>query len=156
MNNEDLFRYNNKYFGEIWVSEYLMEKLPALKKPNTTKYDLIYNERKIETKAARVRNHDKIDEYHNYKPMKFDEEGLWMISFNRIKGYADTFIFIVIWLDKIKYFILSKDEVFNFVHRTEKQGRGSPGEFLIQISNTTFKDLEPYEISLSELRNIYK
>lgn len=156
MNNEDLFKYNDKYFGEVWSSEHLMKNIPTLKKPDTTKYDLIYGDEKIETKAARIRNHDKIDEFHNYTPMKYNEKGTWRISFNRIKNYADTFIFILVWLDKTKYYILTKDEVFNFVHRTDRQGRGSPDEFLIPISNTTLKDLEPYETTIEELREIYR
>ncbi len=156
MDNSDLFKYNDKYFGEVWASEHLMKLIPTLHKPNTTEYDLEYGDEKIEAKASRVRNRDKIDEYHNYAPMRYGEEGTWRVSFNRIKGYADTFIFILVWLDKIKYFLMTKDEVFNFVHRTARQGRGSPDEFLISISNTTYKDLEPYEVSVSELRDIYR
>ena len=157
MDNEDLFRYNDKYFGEVWASEHLMNLIPAFKKPDTSKYDLIYGgKEKIEAKAARIRNHGEMDKYHNYKPMAYGEEGTWRISFNRIKGYADTFIFMLVWLDKVKYYVLTKKEVFNFSHRTERQGRGSPDEFLISISNTTYKDLEPYEVSASELKEYYR
>lgn len=156
MNNEDLYRYNDKYFGEVWASEHLIHNIPSLRKPDTTEYDLEYGDEKIEAKATRVRNKDVIDEYHNAVPMKFGEKGHWQISFNRIKGYADTFIFIVVWLDTIKYFRLSKDDVFNFPHRTVRQGRGSPEEFLIVVTNTTYKDLEPYEVTMSELRSIYR
>ena len=165
MNNLDLYKYNSKYFGEIWSKEYVMSRIPQLKDPHDydmkydNQYDLIYPKEmiKVEVKATRLTSLNKRDDFFNPLPLSSDSDETFYGTFNRIKTrYADMFILMVVWKDDMKFYLLNRKEISTFPHRTESQGRGSPDEFKISITNNTINDLEKYRITLVDINKLFK
>ncbi|MCI5601455.1 MAG: hypothetical protein SOZ02_10175 [Hallerella porci] len=74
------------------------------------------------------------------------------MNFQQIKpSCCDVFVWIGVWTDKIRYWVLSNDEVQNHKYYSKGQHRGNNGEGQLWITEKNVKEFEPYEVSVRDI-----
>lgn len=118
----DLFNISPRIFGEDWAQKHLIGIDPRFKKPSRSvdknydgDYDLFTDKIsgiiKIEVKASRAIN-TKARGTLEAKALWFNSKEPFWMNFQQLKpDSADVFIFIGVWVNKILYWVLSRDEV---------------------------------------------
>ena len=150
-------------FGETWAQRHLNEMVPELERPTKQKapnysgeYDFWYDGIKIEVKASRAvirRGGDTLI----MKALSTNSNKSFDMNFQQIKpGCCDVFVWIGVWRDAIKYWVLSNEEVANNDYFSSGQHRGNTGEGQLWIKNTNINDFSQYEVGVPELLNKIK
>ncbi len=111
-------------FGEQWAQGHLKTLIPDLQRPSK-KLDLHYSGQydfwletatgniRIEVKASRAVDFDS-DEPLYVKALSVNSSKRFDMNFQQVKPrYCDVFIWIGVWRDKIRYWVLSSDEMAN-------------------------------------------
>ena len=74
------------------------------------------------------------------------------MNFQQIKpNCCDVFVWIGVWRDVIKYWVLSSDEVKNNEHYSQGQHRGNVGEGQLWITERNIEKFKSYECSVRDL-----
>lgn len=144
-----LFELAPRVFGEIWGHEHLIDLDRRFSKASKSldpsydgQYDLWIEGVKVEVKAARAINTKKRSSLVS-KALRFGtREPFWM-NYQQLKTqYCDVFIFIGVWVDQIRYWVMSSQEV----ERNENLSRQHRGgiEFQIGITNRTIEAFDKY------------
>jgi hypothetical protein len=150
-------------FGETWAQNFLKEKVPEIMAPTkkndsnySGEYDFYYkiaNEKliKIEVKASRA-----IDaasrEYLGIKALETKSDKPFDMNFQQIKPKAsEVFVWIGVWRDTIKYWVLSSGEVENNKYYSVGQHRGNIGEGQLHLKKSNENDFKKYEVKEEEL-----
>lgn len=145
-------------FGETWAQRHLNEIIPELERPTIQKdpnysgeYDFWYEGIKIEVKALRAvvrRSGDTLI----MKALSTNSSKGFDMNFQQIKpDCCDVFVWIGVWRDAIKYWVLSKDEVANNKYFSKGQHRGNTGEGQLWVKNTNIKDFTQYEAGVPDI-----
>lgn len=145
-------------FGETWAQRHLNEIIPELERPTTQKdpnysgeYDFWYDGIKIEVKASRAvirRSGDTLI----MKALSTTSTKGFDMNFQQIKpNCCDVFVWIGVWRDAIKYWVLSNDEVVNNKYFSKGQHRGNTGEGQLWVKNTNIEDFAQYEVRVPEI-----
>lgn len=150
-------------FGETWAQRHLNEIIPDLERPTkqndphySGEYDFWFNGIKIEVKASRAVIRKSGDTLIMKALSTTSSKGFDM-NFQQIKpNCCDVFVWIGVWRDSIKYWVLSNDEVKNNRYFSKGQHRGNAGEGQLWIKNTNIKDFTQYEVVVSEILNKIK
>lgn len=145
-------------FGETWAQRHLNEIVPELKKPTTAcdksysgQYDFWYEGIKIEVKASRAVKRKSGDSLI-MKALSSDSNEGFDMNFQQIKPKCcDVFVWIGVWRDKIRYFVLSSDEVANNKYYSQGQHRGNVGEGQLWLKESNINKFERYEVSVREI-----
>lgn len=145
-------------FGETWAQRHLNEIVPELKRPSTIydpdysgQYDFWYNGIKIEVKASRAVRR-RSGESLIIKALSSDSEYGFDMNFQQIKpACCDVFVWIAVWRDVIRYWVLSSDEVRNNRYYSSGQHRGNIGEGQLWIKETNIQDFNKYEVSVRDI-----
>ncbi|MEY8408617.1 hypothetical protein AALA73_06955 [Parasutterella excrementihominis] len=145
-------------FGETWAQRHLNEVVPELKRPSTTydanyvgQYDFWFNGIRIEVKASRAVKRQSgealiIKALSSHSKCGFD------MNFQQMKpNCCDVFVWIGVWRDVIRYWVLSSHEVATNKHYSTKQHRGNKGEGQLWLKETNIEEFKPYEVTV---RNI--
>lgn len=138
-------------FGETWAQRHLNELVPELKRPSKTyhdayagEYDFWYEGIRIEVKASRAVNRSSGDSLIN-KALSSDSPNGFDMNFQQIKPrYCDVFVWVGVWRDAIRYWVLSSNDVENSKYFSKGQHRGNVGEGQLWIKNTNIKDFDQY------------
>lgn len=147
-------------FGETWAQRHLNEVVPELKIPSTTldssysgEYDFWYNGIKIEVKASRAVRRKSGDSLI-IKALSSDSKYGFDMNFQQIKpSCCDVFVWIAVWRDKIRYWVLSSDEVKNNRYYSIGQHRGNVGEGQLWLKETNIDDFNEYEVTVRDILN---
>ena len=156
-------------FGETWAEKYILEIIPQFEAARRVKglksqgmYDVIYRKDvdslekviKMEVKAGRAIDRSM----HN---MSYDKRALtsgeadrkFDMNFQQMKSDCfDVAILIGVWADKIRYWILSSDEMRNHKHFSSGQHRGNKGyEGQIHIKSENLNDFSQFEVEENEI-----
>lgn len=128
-------------FGDTWALGHLMSLEPEFKRPNK-KFDLKYKGEydlyldwksgpkkqhyiKIEVKASRATDRERNDESLFVKALASDSKRPFLMNFQQIKPHCcDVFLWIAVYRDKIKYWVINSNEIqrnryFTPQHRNE-------------------------------------
>lgn len=140
-------------FGETWAQQHLNEIVPELKRPSSHldpnysgQYDFWYDGIKIEVKASRA-VHRKSGDSLTIRALSSDSKCGFDMNFQQLKpACCDVFVWIAVWRDVIRYWVLSSDEVENNRHYSSKQHRGNAGEGQLWIKETNIDDFAAYEV----------
>ncbi len=105
-------------FGETWAQRHLNEVIPELQRPSTLydpgysgQYDFWYDGIRIEVKASRAVRRKSGDPLI-VKALSSDSKYGFDMNFQQIKSACcDVFVWIAVWRDVIRYWVLSSDEV---------------------------------------------
>lgn len=145
-------------FGETWAQRHLNEIVPELEYPSAQKdpkysgqYDFWYDGIRIEVKASRAVDRRSGDTLI-MKALSSDSKKGFDMNFQQIKpGCCDVFVWIGVWRDMIKYWVLSSDEVANNQYFSKGQHRGNVGEGQLWVKNTNIEDFKQYEAKVPEI-----
>ncbi len=141
-------------FGETWAQRHLNELVPELKRPSAKydphysgQYDFWYEGIRIEVKASRAVRRKSGDALI-IKALSSDSKFGFDMNFQQIKpDCCDVFVWIAVWRDVIRYWVLSSDEVRNNRHYSSGQHRGNSGEGQLWLKETNIDEFKCYEAS---------
>ena len=146
-------------FGEAWAQGHLKEIVPDLVKP-TKKLDLNYSGQydflldgkiRIEVKASRAVDFES-DEALYVKALAANSNQPFDMNFQQIKpGCCDVFVWVGVWRDVIRYWVLSSDEVVANKYYSAGQHRGNVGEGQLHVKRDNVAEFSKYEARSNEL-----
>jgi len=147
-------------FGETWAQRHLNELVPELEHPSRQKdsnyegqYDFWYNNIRLEVKASRAVDRRGGDTLIMKALASNSKKGFDM-NFQQIKpGCCDVFVWIGVWRDVIRYWVLSSDEVKKNDFFSTGQHRGNVGEGQLWVKETNIEHFRQYEVKVPELLN---
>lgn len=140
-------------FGEAWAQSHLKELVPELQKPSKKldpkyagEYDFYLDGKiRIEVKASRAVD-AKSDEPLYVKALASDSKKDFWMNFLQIKcACSDVFVWIAVWRDKIRYWILSSYELEKHPDYSTGQHRGNTGEGQLHVRQDNIKDFDKFE-----------
>ena len=149
-------------FGEQWAQGHLKELVPELVKPTKKidpnyrgDYDLVLPNNgaiRIEVKASRAVRGDTSDALY-VKALAFDSTHPFWMNFQQIKpAHCDVFVWIAVWRDVIKYWVLSSNEVLNHRSYSKGQHRGNIEEGQLHLREDNIAEFQVYEAKSNELK----
>lgn len=156
-------KYNSPTsFGITWAQNHLHSLIPEMIKPTKkeypnfdNEYDFLYKQNKqlikIEVKASRAV--DAKDSGPLYiKALASDSGSQFDMNFQQIKpGSCDVFVWIAVWRDVIKYWVISSGEVAKNKYYSKGQHRGNAGEGQLHLNRENLKDFNKYEVKAKDL-----
>lgn len=146
-------------FGEAWAQGHLKEIVPELIKPTrkldktySGQYDFILDEKiRIEVKASRAVDFDSREALY-VKALSSDSKKRFDMNFQQVKpDCCDVFIWVGVWRDVIRYWILSSNEVANNKYYSPGQHRGNAGEGQIHLKDGNISEFSGYAAKPREL-----
>lgn len=145
-------------FGEEWAQRHLMEVVPELELPSSRvdpnykgQYDLWYNGVRIEVKASRAVKR-RSGGALIVKALSSNSTAGFDMNFQQIKpDCCDVFVWIAVWRDCIRYWVLSSDEVKNNKYYSIGQHRGNKGEGQLWLKESNIAEFNQYEVSVHKI-----
>lgn len=146
-------------FGEAWAQGHLKELVPELAKP-TKKADPKYSgeydfyldgEIRIEVKASRAVDSESNEALY-VKALASDSRRPFWMNFQQVKpACCDVFVWVAVWRDKIRYWVLSSHELEHHPDYSMGQHRGNTGEGQLHVRQDNINDFVQYEASSNNL-----
>ena len=149
--NRELFELSPVPFGTTWAEQHLQELVPKLEKAKGSKYDLRLGEIRVELKASRA------VEKGSKKPLiqkalTSDSAKPFEMNFQQTKARQfDVIIWIGVWLDMIRYWVLAANEIETHPRFSDKQHRGNVGEGQLHVKQDNIDDFGQYEAKPNKL-----
>jgi len=145
-------------FGEVWAQGQLKGLVPELQKPSKEKdpdysgqYDFLLDGIRIEVKASRAVDAD-MDAPLHVKALASDSKKSFWMNFQQIKpGCCDVFVWVAVWRDVIRYWVLSSKEVETHPYYSQGQHRGNVGEGQLHVKQDNIDDFNRYEMKSNKL-----
>jgi len=145
----NLYNLAPRIFGQIWGEQHLRDLDSRFKKANKEvdpehegQYDLWIEGVRVEVKAARAIDTKKRGDVVS-KALRSDSGCPFWMNFQQLKlDICDVFVFIGVWVDIIRYWVLSHEEVKNNSYRSH-QHRGGV-EYQIGIRHNNIDDFNKY------------
>jgi hypothetical protein len=146
-------------FGEAWAQGHLKELVPELVKPTrrldpeySGQYDFLLDQKiRIEVKASRAVAADEEGPLY-VRALSSDSTIPFWMNFQQIKpACCDVFVWIAVWRDKIRYWVLSSKEVAANRHYSSGQHRGNVGEGQLHVGYDNIDAFDPYEAQSNKL-----
>jgi len=146
-------------FGDRWALGHLKELVPAFKRPSkrldpnySGEYDLWLDPGiRVEVKASRAVDFES-DEPLYVKALLSDSHLPFDMNFQQLKPYCcDVFIWIAVWRDRIRYWIMSSSEVENNRYFSPGQHRGGEGEGQLHVNQNNIGEFTQYQASSVEI-----
>jgi hypothetical protein len=152
-----------------WCIGLFKQLVPELKTPNKKldpkyagEYDFLLDwidlkskvhSIRIEVKTSRAVDFERLDEPLCIKALASDSKRPFDMNFQQIKPKcADVFLWIGIWRDRIRYWVLSRDEVEGNKHFSKGQHRGNVGEGQLHLNRENIDEFDKYEISPPDIK----
>lgn len=155
-------------FGESWAQGHLKELVPDLHKPSrkldmrySGEYDFYLDGKiRIEVKASRAVDADSSEPLY-VKALALDSDKNFWMNFQQVKcKCADVFVWVAVWRDKIRYWVLSSHELENHPDYSTGQHRGNSGEGQLHVRRDNIDDFIPFEaqsnLLASAIREAYE
>ncbi|MCL2847532.1 MAG: hypothetical protein FWE13_02115 [Firmicutes bacterium] len=138
-------------FGETWAHQHLNELVQELEVPSKKidpnyqcEYDFYYDGLKIEVKASRAVKRKSGGSLVE-KALSLDSKSGFDMNFQQIKPRCcDIFIWIGVWSDVIRYWLLTSNEVQSNKYFSKGQHRGNTGEGQLWIKDTNITEFDKY------------
>ena len=146
-------------FGEAWAQGQLKGLVPELNKPTkkidpnySGQYDFITSDNiRIEVKASRAVDFDSSEPLY-VKALASDSKKKFDMNFQQVKpACCDVFIWVGVWRDVIRYWVLSSKEVESNKYYSVGQHRGNEGEGQIHLKESNIHEFAKFESSQRDL-----
>ena len=145
-------------FGESWAQGQLKSLVPELEKPSKNtdpdysgQYDFYFESIRIEVKASRAVDADSEEPLY-VKALASDSQKRFWMNFQQIKpDLCDVFVWVAVWRDVIRYWVLSSHEVKTNEHYSKGQHRGNVGEGQLHVRDDNIGDFDRFEIPPNKL-----
>jgi hypothetical protein len=146
-------------FGEAWAQGHLKALVPELSKPSKKldptyagEYDFLLDNIRIELKASRAVDFEREEPLY-VKALASDSTRPFDMNFQQVKpACCDVFIWLAVWRDTIRYWVLSSKEVKTNRYFSKGQHRGNVGEGQLHVTRDNIREFEKYEMRSTELR----
>ena len=144
-------------FGEKWAQGQLKSLVPALCKPSrkldpeySGQYDFILEAERdrirIEVKASRAVDFDS-DEPLYVKALSSDSKKRFDMNFQQVKPECcDVFVWVAVWRDLVRYWVLASREVESNRYYSSGQHRGNVGEGQLHLNQDNIDTFEEYKV----------
>jgi hypothetical protein len=157
-------------FGERWAYGQLKQLVPELERPSKkldsryrgeydfwlgwTDEDAREHGIRIEVKTSRAVDFEKPDQPLYLKALASDSARPFDMNFQQIKpACADVFVWLGVWRDKVRYWVLSSNEVLNNKYYSEGQHRGNVGEGQLHLNRDNTPEFASYEVQAVDIKN---
>lgn len=149
---QNLYELSPRKFGEVWGHEYLKQHVPNLKASLSQEYDFLLSTNiRIEVKASRATDAKSKGSF-TAKSLHSDSQAPFIMNFQQLKPRCcDVFIWLAVWRDTIKHWVISSFEVESIY--SDKMHRGNVGEGQFHVKRNNIQMLDKY---LTEPENIEK
>ena len=150
--NRILFTYSPSPFG-IWAQEHLQKLAPPLEKPiKKSAFDLLLD-RKIRVEAKASRAVDKQSKKPLVeKALAWQSSKPFVMNFQQTKARCfDVIIWVGVWLDRFRYWVLSASELESQRRFSDRQHRGNVGEGQLHVKQDNIHEFEKYEVKPNKL-----
>ena len=145
-------------FGASWAQGHLKELVPTVRKPSkkidqnySGQYDLYLDGIRIEVKASRAVD-AKLEAPLYVKALSSDSRKPFWMNFQQVKpDCCDVFVWIAVWRDVIRYWVLSSSEVESNRYYSKGQHRGNVGEGQLHVRHDNIMDFEDYRVKSNKL-----
>jgi len=152
----ELYGLAPRVFGQIWGEAHIREINSKFNKASKSldnyysgEYDLWIDGKKIEVKACRAID-KKIRGSLISKALEFESTKTFWMNFQQLKfDICDIFIFIGVWTDVIKYWVLSNEEVKTNPYISH-QHRGGV-EYQIGVTEKNISQFDEYLVEPQNL-----
>ena len=155
-------------FGEAWAQGHLKELVPELVK-STKKLDPKYSGQydflldgtvRIEVKASRAVD-ASVEAPLYVKALSSDSTKPFWMNFQQIKpACCDVIVWIAVWRDVIRYWVLSSHEVETHPDCSKGQHRGNVGEGQLHVTQDNIHKFDLFQVQPNRLadaiRRAYK
>ena len=140
-------------FGETWAQGHLKEFGPELEKPSKKKdpsysgqYDFYLDGKiKIEVKASRAVDFELQAPLY-VKALASDSNRPFDMNFQQVKpGCCDVFVWVAVWRDKIRYWVLASKELEANRYYSRGQHRGNVGEGQLHLRHDNISEFTQFE-----------
>lgn len=151
-------------FGEAWAQGHLKELVPELEKPSrkldpdySGDYDFYLDDRiRVEVKASRAVAF-RTDEPLYVKALSSDSAKQFDMNFQQVKCHCcDVFVWVAVWRDLIRYWVLNCRELESNRYFSTGQHRGNVGEGQLHLNRDNIKDFADYEARPRELLEVIR
>jgi hypothetical protein len=155
-------------FGEAWAQGHLSELVPDMVPPSkkldrtySGEYDfLLDGQIKIEVKASRAVDFDSTEPLY-VKALSTDSTKDFDMNFQQVKpGCCDVFIWLGVWRNRIRYWVLASKEVSANKYYSSGQHRGNKGEGQLHVRRDNIEEFARYEARsnalLQAIREAYR
>jgi hypothetical protein len=156
-------------WGDKWAFGHLKELVPDFQRPSkkldpkySGEYDFLldWTDKKnkshgirVEIKTSRAVDFENPDEPLYIKALTFDSNRPFDMNFQQIKTKcADVFVWIAVWRDKIRYWVLNSKEVQTNKYFSKGQHRGNIGEGQLHVNRENISDFEKYEVKSTGIK----
>jgi len=155
-------------FGDKWSRGHLQQLVPDFQLPDkkidpnySGQYDfwLLWTSNKkrygikIEVKTSRAVDFEKPDEPLYVKALSSDSQRPFDMNFQQIKvRCADVFVWIGVWRDKIRYWVLNAKEVKSNKYFSKGQHRGNIGEGQLHLNQDNIDEFNKYEVKSTSVK----
>lgn len=147
-------------FGETWAHRHLTDLAPELQRaskkldPSYTRqqYDLwLDGGVRIEVKASRAVAYNMSVPLY-VKALSSDSAERFDMNFQQVKcDCCDVFIWVAVWRDRIRYWVLNADEVAANPCYSPRQHRGNVGEGQLHLNRENIADFAQHETTPPQL-----
>lgn len=146
-------------FGEAWAQGHLKEIAPELVKPTkkidpeySGQYDFFLDGKiRIEVKASRAVDFESREALY-VKALSSDSKQRFDMNFQQVKpACCDVFVWVGVWRDVIRYWVLSSAEVERHKYYSDKMHRGNVGEGQIHLNEKNIQEFSFFESMPREL-----
>ncbi len=145
-------------FGEQWAQGHIKELAPELIKPTkkidkkySGEYDFFFEGIKIEIKASRAVDFNSQEALY-VKALSFQSNKPFDMNFQQIKPKCcHVFIWVAVWRDVIKYWVLNYKEVERNKYYSTGQHRGNVGEGQLHVTKDNIREFDKYDAKPREL-----
>ncbi len=152
----NLYGLAPRIFGQIWGEQHLRDLDPRFKKAGRFvdpdyegQYDLWIEGVRVEVKASRATDKKKRGDVVS-KALGTDSDRPFWMNFQQLKlNMCDVFVFLGVWVDTIRYWILSHDDVENNPCLSH-QHRGGV-EFQIGITDKNISAFDQYLVAPADV-----
>ena len=152
----ELYTFAPRIFGEIWAHQHLIDLDYRFQRPTRKidpeyegQYDLWMDGVRVEVKSARAINTKKRESMVS-RALRYDSNEPFWMNYQQIKtNYADVFILIGVWVNKVIYWVMSSEEIRNNRHLSHQHRGGI--EYQIGITRDNISDFDMFKVEPSKI-----
>lgn len=155
-----IFELSSQNFGGKWAENRLKRLVPELQKPSresdpeySGQYDLYLDGIRIEVKASRAVDKKMRKAPLYKKALASDSNKEFLMNFQQMKTeFCDVFVWVAVWRDVIRYWVLSSNEVATNRYYSPRQHRGNIGEGQLHIRHDNIRAFAKYKVKPKKLK----
>ena len=154
-----LFERASRSFVGTWAESHLKGLVPGVQKPSDVidpdysqgQYDYWLEGIRIEVKASRAVDGDSKGPLY-VKALTSNSTKRFRMNFQQVKPLCfDVIVWVAVWRDVIRYWVLSSHEVETNLHYSTGQHRGNVGEGQLHVRHDNIQDFATYEVKSNRL-----